>query len=131
MSSPPAGAWTEKRGTVALIEVLHRHRIEASPCDAATLADIGRILEAIMATQEQLTQTLTAVAEQQAKTAREIVALKSSMDTLQQTIAALEDQIADAGTLSPELIAAVASVKAKAQEVDDLIPDAPAPVPIE
>jgi hypothetical protein len=50
---------------------------------------------------------------------------------LQETIAALEEQLSDAGTVSPELIAAVAAVKSKAQEVDDLIPDAPAPVPVE
>jgi hypothetical protein len=47
---------------------------------------------------------------------------------LQAMIADLEEQVANA-ELSPELIAVVAAVKAKAQEVDDLIPDAPVPAP--
>jgi predicted nucleic acid-binding Zn-ribbon protein len=96
----------------------------------AELDKIGRQLGIIMATQQELIDTLTAVNEQQTKTAGEIVALQASMDTLQQTITALEEEVANAGSPSPELVAAVGAVKAKAQEVDDLIPDAPAPVPV-
>lgn len=109
---------------MAVIEVLHRHRFEAS-CDAATLADIGRRLEAIMATQQELIETLQEVLAAQTKTAGEIAALQASVDTLHQTITALEAQLATAGDPSPELVAAVAAVRAKAVEVDGLIPDAP------
>jgi predicted nucleic acid-binding Zn-ribbon protein len=113
------------------INVHHFHHLDESRGEIlAELDKIGRKLESIMATQAELTETLNAVLAQQTKTSGEIVALQASMDTLQQTIVALEEQIATAGALSPELIAAVAAVKTKAQEVDDLIPDAPAPVPV-
>ena len=95
----------------------------------AELDKIGRKLESIMATQAEVTATLAAVLAQQTKTAGEIVTLQASVTALQAMIADLEDQVANAGELSPELIAAVAAVKAKAQEVDDLIPDAPVPAP--
>jgi chromosome segregation ATPase len=113
------------------IMVHHVHRFESDGGEIlAELEKVGRKLEAIMATQQELTDTLNAVVAQQTKTVGEIAAVQASVSALQETIAALEDQLANAGTLSPELIAAVAAVKAKAQEVDDKIPDAPAPVPV-
>ena len=61
------------------------------------------------------------------KTAGEIQALQASSNTLQATIATLEAELAAAqaaGTPSQALVDAVAAVKAQAQVVDDLIPDA-------
>lgn len=84
-------------------------------------------LENIMATQAELAADLKAVLAQQQKTAGEIAAVQASVDTLKAQIVDLEGQIATGGTVSQELVDAVAAVKAQAQIVDDLIPDAPAP----
>lgn len=107
---------------MAAIEVLHRHYVET---DAAHREGVLRNLGAIMATQQELIQTLQDVLAQQTKTAGEIAALQASIGALHETITALEGQIAQAGNPSPELVAAVAAVKAKAAEVDGLIPDPP------
>jgi septal ring factor EnvC (AmiA/AmiB activator) len=78
--------------------------------------------------QEQaLIDDLAAVKTKQEKTASEIIALQASSNVLQQTVATLEAALAEAqanGTPSQALVDAVAAVKAQAQVVDDLIPDA-------
>lgn len=102
------------------------------PGEEAILERLGAISTSIEALKETITMNqqeaidaLTAVRAQQEKTANEIVALKGGVDTLNQTILDLEAQLANAGNVSPELEAAVNAVKAQAQVVDDLIPDAP------
>ena len=86
-------------------------------------------LEKIMATQAELVADLKAVNAQQVKTLGEIETLQKSSDALSAKIVELEAVIAAGGTVTQELIDAVAAVKAQAQIVDDQIPDV-VPVPI-
>lgn len=79
-----------------------------------------------MATQQDLVNDLKAVRTQQEKTAGEIATLQTSVTTLNQKIVDLQAIVDAGGTISQELIDAVAAVKQEAQTVDDLIPDAPA-----
>ena len=88
------------------------------------LHNIEHQLKHIMATQTELAADLKAVLAQQQKTAGEITAVQASVDTLKARIVDLEGQIAAGGTVSQELVDAVAAVKAQAQIVDDLNPDA-------
>lgn len=81
----------------------------------------------IMANQTELAADLKLVLAQQKKTAAEIAAVQASVDALKAKIVDLEAQVATGGTVTQELIDAVAEVKAQAQIVDDLIPDMPAP----
>jgi peptidoglycan hydrolase CwlO-like protein len=81
-------------------------------------------VDIIMATQAEQAQILRDVLTQQKKTAAEIASLQAAMDVLKQTILDLE---AAATNASPELVAAVADVKAQAQVVDDQIPDVVTP----
>ena len=101
---------------------IHHHHDELR----AELRGIHLKLEAIMATQAELVETLKQVLEQQKKTATEIQGLKSESATLTQRVADLEAVIAS-GEVSQELADAVAAVKAQAQVVDDAIPDVPTP----
>lgn len=82
-----------------------------------------------MATQSELAADLKAVLAQQQKTAGEITAVQKSVDDLKAQIVVLEGQINAGGTVTQELIDAVAAVKTQAQVVDDLIPDVPPPAP--
>lgn len=75
------------------------------------------LLEKIMATQAELAQQLTDIRNQLQKASGEI----------QARVAALEAAIAAAGNTSPAVDAALADVKAIAQALDDLNPDAPTP----
>jgi peptidoglycan hydrolase CwlO-like protein len=93
------------------------------------LHHIEQTLKNIMATQAELAADLKAVLAQQQKTAGEIAAVQASVDTLKAQIVDLEGQIATGGTVSQELVDAVAAVKAQAQIVDDLIPDVATPPP--
>jgi prefoldin subunit 5 len=80
-----------------------------------------------MASQAEQAQILRDVLTQQKKTQAEIATLQASVDTLKQTITDLEAVVAAGGNASPELVSAVADVKAQAQVVDDQIPDVPTP----
>lgn len=86
------------------------------------LCNLNRKADQIMATQAEEAEILRNVLDQQKKTATEV-------GTLLQKVSDLEAAIANAGGASPELIDAVAAVKAQAQVVDDLIPDAPVTPP--
>jgi len=77
----------------------------------------------IMASQAELTADLRAVLAQQKKTSAEIATVQGSVDTLKAKIAELEAIIAAGGEVTPELVTAVADVKAQAQVVDDQLPD--------
>lgn len=85
-----------------------------------------------MATQKELTDDLKLVVEQQKKTHAEIITLQGGVDELKTKIAELQaiiDAGGTGGTVTQELIDAVAEVKAQAQIVDDAIPDVPTPPP--
>jgi chromosome segregation ATPase len=96
----------------------------------AELRNITRRLEAIMATQAELAQTLRDVNTQQRKTIEEIKTLQGSVDQLNAKVAELEQIIANGPEVSQELQDAVAAVKELAQQVDDQIPDVPTPEPV-
>ncbi len=97
----------------------------------AILAAIAQLKEIIMATATELTADLKLVLAQQQKTVTEIQTLQSSVDTLNVKIVELEAIIAAGGEgITQELTDAVAEVKAQAQVVDDQIPDAPVPLPL-
>ena len=74
----------------------------------------GDKLEKIMATQAELAAQLVAVRDQLVKVA----------DEINDRVAALEAAIANAGNSTPEVDAALDAVKAIAQALDDLNPDA-------
>jgi cob(I)alamin adenosyltransferase len=95
-----------------------------SRCRFATQNDLREMEQRIMATQAELAADLRAVLAQQKKTSAEIAVVQTSVDTLKAKIAELEAVIAGGGEASPELVAAVAEVKAQAQVVDDQLPDA-------
>jgi hypothetical protein len=95
----------------------------------ATKHDLKKLEDKLMATQAELVADLKAVLAQQQKTSGEITALQGSVDTLKAKIVELEAIIAAGGTVSQELVDAVAAVKAQAQTVDDQIPDVPTPPP--
>ncbi len=96
----------------------------------ATLNNLNELRKAIMATQAELIQTLKDVSAQQKKSAGEIQAVQKSVDDLKAKIVDLEAAVAAGGSPSQDLTDAVADVKAQAQVVDDLIPDAPTPVTV-
>ena len=75
-----------------------------------------------MVSQVQVTEMLREVSATLVKSAGEIAALQGLVLALKQSIADLE---AAAMNADPALVAAVEDVKAKAQAVDDGIPDAP------
>jgi hypothetical protein len=69
-----------------------------------------------MSSQAELAASLDALAAQAEKAHDEIVT----------KIAALEDALANAGSTSPEVDAALEALKAQVQGLDDIEPDAPA-----
>lgn len=78
------------------------------------MVQLTAFLEKIMASQAELAQALTDLGTQLDKTQGEIVA----------EVSKLEDAINAGGATSPEVDAALASLKAKVQSLDDLNPDA-------
>jgi chromosome segregation ATPase len=114
---------------VELTDVL-RQLLAAVNQDTKNKAVLQRIAEMeskIMATSAELAADLKLVLAQQQKTAGEIASVQTSVDALKAQIVDLEGQISVGGTVSQELVDAVAAVKAQAQVVDDLIPDLPTP----
>lgn len=97
----------------------------------ATKQDLREMETRIMASQAELTADLKAVLVQQQKTSGEIATLQASVDAQTVKIAELEALVAAGGTISQELIDAVAAVKAQAQIIDDQIPDVVPPPPVE
>lgn len=95
----------------------------------ATKHDMQELKKYIMATQKELAVQLGEVLAQQKKTSGEIAAVQASVNTLKERIAELEAIIAGAADADPELVDAVAAVKAQAQVIDDQIPDLPVPEP--
>lgn len=95
----------------------------------ATKHDMQQLTKYIMATQKELAAELVGVLSQQKKTSGEIAVVQASVDTLKEKIAELESIIAGAANADPELVDAVAAVKAQAQVIDDQIPDLPVPEP--
>lgn len=81
------------------------------------LAYLKPLLESIMTTQAELAAQLAAVGTQLTKVAQEIT------DKMSQLQAAIET----AGTVTPEVTAALDAVKGVVQALDDIVPDA-APV---
>jgi chromosome segregation ATPase len=94
----------------------------------ATKSDLKEMEKRIMATQAELSADLKAVLAQQVKTQGEIATVQASVDTLKVQVADLQAIIDAGGTVTQELIDAVAAVKAQAQVIDDQIPDV-VPVP--
>lgn len=80
-----------------------------------------------MATQAQQAAELRAAVAQMNKSREEIVAVQAATDVLKQKVIDLEAQLAAGVEATPELVQAVADVKAAAQVVDDLIPDTAPP----
>ena len=70
-----------------------------------------------MATQAELANDLTALNDQVTKIGTETEGLKAA-------VASLEAALATAGSVTPELQAAVDNLKARVQSVDDLVADA-------
>lgn len=86
------------------------------------LKSFNHKLNKIMGTQSELVSQLNDVSAKLDKVAAE------SQATLD-AVAELKAVIASQGEVSPELQAAVDKVAAQVQKVDDLVPDAPAPLP--
>lgn len=94
---------------------------------AATKQDLEEMETRIMASQAELAADLKGVLERQKKTSTEIATLQASVDAQTVKIAELEALVAAGGTISQELVDAVAAVKAQAQLIDDQIPDVVTP----
>lgn len=75
-----------------------------------------------MASQAEIVQQLNEARAQLRKVSEE---QSARSDTLLKKIAELEAIIAAGGTIGQDLVDAAAGVKAEAQALDDLIPDAP------
>lgn len=71
-------------------------------------------IEAIMATQQELAQQISAVTTE----------LSKVNDEIQAKIQTLVDAASNAGNVSPELQAAVDALVPAAQKLDDIVPDA-------
>jgi chromosome segregation ATPase len=102
---------------------------EDGNCCAVLLRNIDCKLDKIMATQAEVAADLRIVLAQQKKTIEEIKDTQSKVDALKAKIVELEAVIAAGSEVNPELLSAVADVKAAAQAADDAIPDLPAPPP--
>lgn len=81
----------------------------------------------IMATQAELAADLRNVTAQLVKVGGETKALQASIDALHTRITELEAIVAQGGTVTQELVDAVAAVKAAAQAADDNVPDVTPP----
>ncbi len=75
---------------------------------------IQQRLDKIMSTQAELAAALVSLKEQTDKSFTEIIA----------KIAELEEALNNAGTVSPEVLAALDALKVSVQRVDDIVPDA-------
>lgn len=89
----------------------------------ATKTDLEKLKREIMSTEADIVKTLNDVTAQLVKSQGEISGIQSAADVLKQRVTDLEAVIAAGVPPSPELVAAVAAVKAQAQVVDDAIPD--------
>lgn len=76
---------------------------------------IEKLLKTIMATQEEEAAKLNALSAQ----------LQKANDEIQKAIADLKAAIAAGGATSAEVDAATEALTAKAQALDDIVPDAP------
>jgi len=102
------------------IDLYHHVDIVAIKQIADSITILTQKADSIMLTQSQLAATLTELGVQLRKVAAETT-------TLLEKVAALTQAVADAGSTTPEVDAALADVQAQAQVVDDLVPDAPTP----
>lgn len=84
----------------------------------AALANINRKLDKLMATADESTKELGEIKDQLVKANTEI----------QAKIQALVDAANNAGNTDPAVQAAIDALKPAAQALDDVVPDAPAPV---
>lgn len=107
-----------------------REQVRVDSETITILHGMDRKLDKIMATQADLAADLRAVRAQQEKTAAEIAAVQEAQTVALEKITELEAVIAAGVAPTPELVDAVAAVKAQAQIVDDLIPDLTVP-PVE
>lgn len=79
------------------------------------------LLEKVIMNQAELAQALTDAADQAAKAKGEIL----------EKIQDLEDAVGNAGTVTPEVEAALAALRGQVQGLDDVVPDAPVEPPAE
>jgi len=77
--------------------------------------NIERLLKQIMATQDEEAGKLNALSTQ----------LQKANDEIQKAIQDLKDALAAGGNTSPAVDAATDALTAKAQALDDIVPDAP------
>lgn len=98
-------------------KMLHYRRAMAHDIEAVRLQNefIFSQLKSINMNQQELAQQLTELAAQTAKAKEEVLA----------QVAELENKIVQAGTLTPEVEAALAALKESVQAIDDINPDAP------
>lgn len=92
-----------------------------------TLNKILKGMEDMAFDVNQLIADVTEIKGHLEKTFNEIKDLQGGVDALNTKIAELEAIIAGGGQITQELVDLVASVKAQAQTVDELIPDLPPP----
>lgn len=85
------------------------------------LSSLTHLKRIIAMNQTELVEALDTVNAAVEKIGTETTALLAEVQTLKDTI--------EAGTVSPEVEAALAAVVARVKAVDDLVPDAPEPDP--
>lgn len=112
----------------AITSLAHAIRELAKSNNVQLDTRLGRIEEKVKlmaATQSELAADLRVVIQQQKKTQTEIQSVQSATDILKAKVKELEDIIANnpEAAAIPELVQAVADVKAQAQVVDNEIPD--------
>jgi len=76
-----------------------------------------------MATHKETSADLKRVQEQQVKIAQEVKALQTAQDVTITQVTELEASLVGNAPVTPELIAAVATLKAQIHSVKDLIPN--------
>ncbi len=81
------------------------------------------------ATKQDINKILMNQAEELAALKTLTTQLGKASDEIQAKLKALQDAI-DAGTVTPEVEAAVAELTTAAQKLDDIVPDAPNPGPV-
>lgn len=85
----------------------------------AFFLNLNRKVNCIMSTQQELAAQLTGLKDQLGKVAGEITG----------KIASLEEAVRNAGNTTPEVDQALADLRTTVQQLDDIVPDAPAPTP--
>jgi hypothetical protein len=85
------------------------------------LSVLNHMQRTIAMNQQELIDALNGVNEAVGKVGTETTALLAEVQALKDAI--------EAGTVTPEVEAALAAVVARVKAVDDLVPDAPAPDP--